>query len=111
MPASDVNDRIAKAKGWTYIVTGNQLIGIFIFWRNPEGKPAHRPNFTGTLEGVAGMMRELQDWNLKPCGQGWLYWRTVPEETHFVPENNLGICVGEVWISQHEKEANASTAE
>lgn len=123
-----LNDRIAEAQGWRRTVTGNKLKGVFIFWRNPEGKPAIRPDFTGTLEGLAGMMRELQEDQhrkekallRRPDVYLHWSWRYVPQEKVYAcdlrnqsgyrhrtfdsPDDRPGDCVGEAYMSVFDKE-------
>lgn len=110
---TDLNDRIAIAKGWARIVTGNQLAGVFIFWRNPEGKSAHRPNFVGTLEGLAGMLRELYEhdslWEIgfitiNDGLQCCLYRKDGSDRYYWAPWSRLGDCVGEAYLSVFGKE-------
>ena len=113
MPApTDRNALIALAKGWHRVSYDDERLKdaqgefLYFYWISSSGvMQAELPDYVGTLKGVAGMMHELKDWNLKPCGSGWLYWRTVPEKTHFVPQNDPGRCVGEVWLSEIGKEA------
>lgn len=74
MPApTDLNSRIALKKRWAweegllkalwfgYLGRPLPKYARFTHWRNPEGKPARRPDYVGTLEGLAGLMREIVD--------------------------------------------------
>ena len=127
---TDLNDNIAIAKGWAYEDVEYHIGGPFIDrqWINPEGEPAMRPDFTGTIEGVAGMMRELN----KPRSiwdktHRWsFYWdrlakEFVCEEKIYVPEagpafriqtgrsffspgDRPGDCEGEAWLSVFGKD-------
>ena len=140
MPApSDRNARIALAKGWT--VKSNpalDLRGQPIIWK---GMPAYKhawytpggkyhgdtsPDYVGTLEGVAGMMRELQA-RRRPMSQWAWYWndrkqrfemryaawrrslfrRQVLAVFHS-PSDRPGDCVGDAYLAMKEG-ADAST--
>jgi len=113
---SDINDRIAKVKGWEWsekklVVTNRHGIGCwFTHWRNPQGEPANAPppDFTGTLEGMAGLMREIMEegqhlvWTPQVDGYmcadaDWprlLCW--------FSGLDRPGDCVGEAYLSVKE---------
>ena len=149
MPTStdlSLNDRIALAKGWRhtekplkalwfgYLGRKSPKFTPLTYWLNPKGKPAIRPDYVGTLEGVSGLLLELN----KPCSiwaktRRWLwYWdrlakKFVCQEELYVwgaspafriqkgcqfwsPDNRPGDCVGNAWLSVFEKEAtDAST--
>ena len=139
MPApSDRNSRIALVKGWTYIPLADR-VGSFVQrfgtgWRNPKGEPATRPDFTGTLEGVAGLLRQLQEDQhrkekaLRRRPDVYLHWswRYVPQEKIYAcdlrnqsgyrhrsfdsPDDRPGDCVGEAYMSVKEA-TGASTAD
>ena len=129
-----INDRIAIAKGWTYgeelRISSRKMGYVPTHWCNPEGKPAMRPDFTGTLEGATGMLRELQEAQhrkkkaLRRRPDVYLHWswRYVPQEKvydcdlrnqsgyrHRVfesPVDRPGHCVGEAYMSVFGKEAD-----
>lgn len=101
-----------------------------------KGESATPTDYTGTLEGVAGLMRELQQEqdrqdSLKPYlhmdgGAIW-FWRYFPRRKEYLcmseneldhicyvgfasPEDRPGDCVGEAWLSvcgKEEIDANA----
>ena len=129
---SALNDRIAKAKGWVWGETERLLphhrLGHFppntTQWCNSEGNPAMRPDFAGTVEGVAGMMRDLQeretpesvpdyDWALRwnPLFQLWDMWavggsshkRLVVFQSR--KEEGFGVAVGRAYLFVFGKEA------
>ena len=131
---TDLNDRIALAKGWTVKIrpgidpyTGQQVIwkGVPVErhdWRNPDGQyQGHCPlNFTGTLEGMAGMMRELNERAVK-AGNLW-DWQWHPWQRCYrirlieiatgqlihrgfdSRDDHPGDCVGEAYISVFGKD-------
>ena len=122
MPAAkDINSRIALVKGWRLDTRQYQ-------WISPEGERRSRPDYVGTLEGVAGMMRELQA-RRKPGSQWAWYWNEWKQrfvmrhsawrrslfrrQVHAVFYSDIdhpGDCVGEAWLSMFEKEgADAGT--
>lgn len=144
MPApNDRNSRIALAKGWTWHEEDFFLAPNFgsvpelrTHWlapiRNGEryAEPETPPDFVGTLEGVSGMMRELQeketaesvpeyDWALRwsPLFQLWDVWavggstRTRLVQFQSTKEEGFGVAVGDAWMSVHGKKeaADAST--
>jgi len=144
MPAAnDLNDHIAEAKGWTWSEERLSFVkgydGAFSTaprfntnWRNPEGKPALRPDFTGTLEGVSGMLRELnaragyrQYWvwgvNTKGlidaprdayyCARHGTASHNMYLESFWSPPDCPGDCVGEAYMSVLGKEAADASAE
>jgi len=118
MPApNDLNSRIALAKGWAW---DEELLKALWFgylgrplpkftplthWHNPEGKPAVRPDFVGTLRGVSGMLRELgNEWQYGACILGFACFRGLhagPDEFFTSPDDCPGHCVGEAWMSVH----------
>lgn len=123
MPASnDTNDCIAKAMGWTW---DDELVKALWFgylgrplpkftplthWRNPEGKPAVRPDFIGTLGGVAGMLRILgPEWSWGWDGTQYVCRQDEedawPAKEFFSPSDCPGDCVGEAYMSVFGKEA------
>lgn len=136
MPApTDLNSRIALAKAWAWADVGMYAGGYrpggegFTHWRNPEGTPAIRPRFTGTLEGIAGMMRELNETELVEVTTyyDWsLRWSSTFQIWDFYGEDEIngerrvqfqsskqqgpGVAIGEAWMSVFGKEAaDAST--
>jgi len=131
---TDLNDRIALAKGWTWSKKRLSFVKGYdgplstaprfnTNWRNPEGKPAKRPDFTGTVQGVDGMMRELNetraedvkyyDWSLRWSAlfQIWDFYGDdeITEERRVqlqsTKEEGSGIAVGNAYLSVFEKEA------
>lgn len=115
MPApTDLNSQIAFKKGWTW----NEELHICSadrgyapsHWRDPEGEPAVRPDFVGTLEGMSELMRDLCETGLR---FRW-YWvegpSTDPSAKQFVcyspdflyltrsPFEHSGVCLGEMWV-------------
>jgi hypothetical protein len=95
---TDLNDRIAKAKGWSYEEVEYHIGKPFVskWWHNPEGKPAIRSDFIGTLEGLAALIRDLND-------------RGAQISCKWKP--GFGICIGETWLSVFEKEAADASPE
>jgi len=67
MPApTDLNSQIALKKGWTWLEeqvvlppSFEAMDNAFRDWKDPTRELAIRPDYVGTLEGVAGLMREL----------------------------------------------------
>lgn len=147
MPApTDINSQIALRKGWTWDekpwfrtkpgaiphydrwLEEDLIEKKMTHWINPERKPAIRPDFVGTLEGVAGLMRELQA-RRKPMSQWAWYWndkkqrfvmrhaawlRRFPfrRQVHAIfysPKDRPAHCVGEAWLAMMEEHANVST--
>ena len=125
MPTStdlSLNDRIALAKGWRhtekplkalwfgYLGRKSPKFAPLTYWRNPEGEPAIRPDFVGTLEGVAGLMRELGsewDWGWDSMKR-WCCWHgfdyRFADLVFFSPADCPGDCVGDAWLSVFGKE-------
>ena len=136
MPApNDRNALIALVKGWTWIArdpvieTGwgrldlSRLSPDVGEWRNPQGEPAMHPDFVGTLEGVAGMLSELNSlrgqcwvWIVNPeGGTGTQYTIENPASCFRIdataplypprfdsPRDRPGDCVGEAYLSMKE---------
>lgn len=122
-----INDRIALAKGWTW--TGHlsplpEQCNYYSEWLNPRGRVDFRPDFVGTLEGVAGMMRELNEREQPPMYWTWGYCpleETVPQSPCYIVTRHYGQvyctvrahsnpdrpadCIGEAWMSEIGKEA------
>ena len=111
-----INDRIALARGWTFhewyeeggVPGSRREAPLHTHWRNPSRQIAMRPDFVGTLEGVAGMLKELGpewDWGWTgieyDCSRGL---NCGPDEYFCSPEDRPGDCVGEAWLSIFEKE-------
>lgn len=135
---SDLNDRIAKAKGWTRVAASKEkpaqhwpdgFIWMFPHWLDVNGRPhGHVPDFTGTLEGVAGLMRELQqkqdriDERNPYCsidGRSVWSWRYLTHRKQYFctcknaitqteyagftsPDDRPGDCVGEAYLTMKE---------
>ena len=125
------HDRIAKAKGWTYgeelHISSREMGYMPTHWRNAEGVLAVRPDFTGTLEGMAGLLSNL---NSRPgeCwvwmvdakgGTGTQYMQENPAHCFRIdssaplhgprfdsPRERPGDCVGAAWMSVFGKEAD-----
>ena len=114
MPApTDLNSRIALAKGWSW------QDDKWFPWHNATGGLATLPDYVGTLEGVAGLMRELNE-AAKPDWWDWAYFagdskwlrkryyvarRTPTYEVSAVftsPDDHPGDCVGDAWMSVTE---------
>ena len=105
---SDQNARIALAKGWTWNEGQCQ-------WVSPIGERRACPDYVGTLEGVAGLMREMMD-----CSDDLYIW--APQMTCWICANHdwsqcwhsdlehPGDCVGEAYLSMKEV-ADASTTD
>ena len=123
---SDLNERIALAKGWTWSQETIAMLGLAIplwpiprtHWRDSEGHPAIRPDYVGTLEGITGLLRELYEATDKVLEVLLILFNdgvqcaldTVSSgERHFwAPWERWGDCVGEAWLSVFGKElANA----
>ncbi|GAI91192.1 unnamed protein product, partial [marine sediment metagenome] len=124
---SKLNDRIAKAKGWTRSEKRVPFTNLrydpeiwcvhkYTHWHNPKGKPAPRPDFTGTLEGVAGMLRGLcnrereigstKRWYITHTPNGYTCQRAVGVEVwESYTSEQFGLCVGEAWLSVFGEEA------
>jgi len=119
---SEINDRIAKAKGWTWEWCHFEIEEDHAVWVNPDGYAAMRPDYVGTLEGVAGLMRELQS-QRRPVSQWTWYWndrkrcfamrhaawrrRPFRRQVHAVfysPKDRPSDCVGRAWLSVFGKE-------
>ena len=135
---SDLNARIALAKGWRYVVHDVQK-GIVVCPVHPELPPEHPGlavwydsqnrlselcDFVGTLEGVAGLLSELQRgqcwvWIVNPeGGTGTQYTKENPASCFRIdssaplhgprfdsPRDHPGDCVGAAWMSVYELEA------
>ena len=113
MPAPtdlSINDRIALAKGWTYYEYEERDVARS--WFDPKGASRSRLDWTGTLEGVSGMLRELHEAGRR-CS--WSYnihthKYICIEDTEFFdddviaesPEDHPGDCVGDAWLSVKE---------
>ena len=146
MPApNDRNSRIALAKRWTYhaiAVCCAQACSvwepdIYTHWSDPSGTYRELPDYVGTVEGLAGLMRELQQEqdrrdNLNPYvhmdgGAIW-FWRYFARRKEYLcisenefdrtyhagfssPEDRPGDCVGEAYLSMFEAAADANTEE
>ena len=108
---SDLNDRIAKAKGWKPRPADYPYRPAL--WEKPDGAvTVSRPDFTGTLEGATGMLRELgPDWDWNWDGTKWVCSRGLncgPDEYFWSSIDHPGDCLGEAWMSVFGKElANA----
>ncbi|MFH1484684.1 MAG: hypothetical protein ABIH46_01310 [Chloroflexota bacterium] len=113
MPApTDRNSRIALAKGWTWTETeGDAWVWsdkhqMFLdpssrqdrkqsHWFNSYGLRETIPNWTGTLEGMAELMRELNEhakahnqyWAWRPNVDGLVSW---PRDGYYCAKHVLG---------------------
>ena len=120
------------AKGWTwdetlYILTKPtnpfyvrdvaEALGEYetTHWINLDGEPAIRPDYVGTLGGVAWMMRGLNEAGRR-CSWSYnihTYKYVCIEDTEFFdddliaesPDDRPGDCVGDAWLSMFGKEA------
>ncbi|HUV93894.1 MAG TPA: hypothetical protein VMX14_03570 [Anaerolineae bacterium] len=136
---NDRNARIALAMGWTWdekpwLRTKPGAIPQYdkwldedliekeiTHWLNPEGKPAMRPDYVGTLEGVAGLMRELgHHWKWGWNGFEWVCFRELsydpddpydPDEWFRSPDDRPGYCIGDAWMSVFGNEATDGNTE
>ena len=140
MPApTDRNALIALARGWLWIewpsIANSKDVALppnpygyqWTHWRDPQGYWRALPDYVGTLEGMAGLMRELNEkaypsyweWGYCPVNERGLYAhyyiqrrasngrRVAKFES---PADRSGDCVGDAWLSVFEKEAvDAST--
>lgn len=118
---SDINDRIAKAKGWkverkdALDLHGQPLVwkGQECYredWYDPDGQYQgdRPPDFTGTLKGLAGMLRELGGhwvwgWGADElvCSRG----ENCGSDEYFCsPPDRPGDCVGDAYMSVFGKE-------
>lgn len=131
---SEINDRIAKVKGWRlsewYEDSGvpgtRSKTPLHTHWYNPakELEIAGPPDFTSTLSGVAGMLRELHGWmwywirlddarpgspmhkRIMEYGIGAFVCRRGLQVDFFLsPLERPGDCVGEAYMSVFGKEA------
>ena len=121
---SDRNARIALAKGWewteeTTLIWGNfgEMQAMRSHWHDPTGKPAMCPDYVGTLAGVAGLLRELNEREdvIKSYSLYWSQperrWVLIEEEAllgnqtafFWSPEDRPGDCVADAWLSEHGK--------
>ncbi|MFH1484683.1 MAG: hypothetical protein ABIH46_01305 [Chloroflexota bacterium] len=133
---TDRNSRIALAKGWTWLdipemaedAEGYAVSPLVLtHWRNPAGKPELLPDWTGTLEGMAELMRELNE-RAKARSQHWVWGSNVgglvsgPRDGYYCAKHGLGgdyfkwfwsdkehpgDCVDDAWLSVFEEESNA----
>lgn len=113
-----LNARIAVAKGWTWredtvLIWGNfgEMQALRSHWRNPYDKPAICPDYVDTLEGVAELMKDLDE------TQRWFSWGyniythryvCIEDDTEVAssPEERPGDCAGKAWMSVFGKESN-----
>lgn len=136
MPAPDytsINNHIALAKGWTidkdWLTEFTPFTCPNIYWFNPEGKRVLRPDYVGTLKGMAQLMQELQS-RRKPMSQWAWYWngrkqrfvmrhawfrrRLFRRQIHAIfhsREDQSGRCVGSAWLSVFGKETTDASSE
>jgi len=121
---NDRNDRIAIAKGW--ILRPADYPYRPALWQKPDGSVAvSHPNFTGTQQGVDGMMRELNQTkaeDAKPYYNWSLQWSALFQIRDFYGEDEItgerrvqfqstkkegsGIAVGKAYVSVFGKEAD-----
>jgi len=129
---TDLNSRIALAKGWTWHEESFFLAPDFgtlpelrTHWLVPildgerYAEPGIPPDYVGTLEGLAGLMREMAEAG-RYCSWGYdIHTRMYNciEDTEFFddelmaesPPDRPGDCVGEAYLSM--KEATHASAE
>lgn len=136
MPApTDLNSQIALRKGWTWDEQGESVtyqVGIMwaddiAHWQDPEGRWAMGvPDYVGTLEGVAGMLRELNELRDQSGDRRWFWWSYSPYLNEYQCGTELfrlfpilarsnkdrpGDCVGDAWLSEHGKEVVDASSE
>lgn len=124
MPAPNtLNARIAIAKGWTW-----QDCKWFA-WHDSKGRLGEPPDFVGTLAGLAGLMRELNE-HAKKDRQYWWWSQNAYHlvdaprdaficvrhglyaDAHFLvpwfwsPDDRPGDCVGKAWLSEIGEETD-----
>ena len=137
MPAPDtLNARIALVKGWTWHEEPLRTRDPARYeaglrephWVATNGLPWPRPDFVGTLDGIAGLMRELQEEQARKnearlyCTDARLVWSWtyLPHRKEYVcilenedgyeyegfvsPIDHPGDCVGDAWMSEKGKE-------
>ena len=120
---NDVNERIALAKGWIRLAEpqlASAAIDDFTSFAHPKtGRPAQLPDWVGTLEGVAELLKELSvgrcsTWCLIPIdGAGWrcANLRTLSSDRRFMaPLDQPGECVAKAYLSVHEKKKKETHA-
>ena len=124
MPTStdlSLNDRIALAKGWRRACYRQRTphpnrcekelgpwcetcpLNSWAEWIDPAGKPTIRPDFVGTLEGLAGLMRELNQKTFPHCYWTWGYdpnpdW--FPGWNRYVDEGCVGQELGRYYVER-----------
>lgn len=133
----DINDRIALARGWTWhteamcYAQSNRVWvpDSYTHWTDPTDIIKECPDFVGTLEGVNGMLRELQEDQYRkekallrpPDVRLHWSWRYVPQEKVYAcdlrnqsgyrhrgfesPDDRPSDCVGEAWMSVFGKDS------
>lgn len=128
MPApTDLNSRIALAKGWRWDDHHPYFLGTGTYPSlvNPEGYGVACPDYVGTVEGVDAMMRELNetrvetaapyyDWSLRWSAvfQIWDFYgedeATGERRVQFqsTKEEGSGVAVGKAYMSVFGKEDN-----
>lgn len=114
---SDINDRIAKAKGWCLSewyedpgVPGTRSeTPLHTHWYNPSKEMAERPDYVGTVEGLAGLMQEMMEEGFHPVWtpqrEGYMCADTSWSHCWFSDLEHPGDCVGDAYLSEHRKEA------
>ena len=120
MPApNDLNSRIALVKGWTWRPAsvielnppGEINFACTDHWIDAEGNiHSDVPDFVGTLEGVAWMLRKLgQAWGLhfiEDIGKWCCYDHVGSGGLFYSDENNPGDCVGIAYLSPQAEAAD-----
>ena len=126
--SNDINDRIALAKGWKlsewYEDAGRpetrSEIPLHTHWYNSAMRLMARPDYVGTVAGLAELMRDLQS-RRKPLSQWAWYWneqkqrfatrhaawgrwwrlayRNQIHAIFYSRKDQPGLCVGKAWMS------------
>lgn len=131
-----ISDRVALAKGWKLskwyedpdVPETRSETPLHTHWYNPAMCLADRPDYVGTVAGLAELMQDLQS-RRKPMSQWTWYWNDkkkrfvmrhaawlprLPQalwfrkQIHAVfysPKDQPGLCVGKAWLSVFGKEA------
>ena len=133
-PPSDRNARIALAKGWRRVSYDDERIKdaqgnfLYFYWGSSSGiMQAELPDWAGTLQGIAELLRELQEnqyrkekalRRIPDILLRWS-WRYVPQEREYAcefrnqsgyrhtsftsPVDHPGDCVVDAYLSVFEK--------
>ena len=113
-PNDLLNARIARLKGWSQYGSPDDVTKC---WQDEKGTIRDLPNWTGTLDGIKVLMRELQE-NASP-GTHWFWGWYIPTQLFEVgllagrtlytvgefhsPFEKPGECVGMAYVSMKEK--------